>query len=74
LQIAAGTAINLGFMQLQYHTAQLQDVEITGRIAQSYKSDYSFALTKTQSAVKDMPQPVSTVTKELMKHKWPCIW
>jgi iron complex outermembrane recepter protein len=69
LQIAAGTAINLGFMQLQYHTAQLQDVEITGRIAQSYKSDYSFALTKTQSAVKDMPQSVSTVTKELMKDK-----
>ncbi len=41
-------------------------MEITGRRAQSYKSDYSFAATKTATLNKNIPQAVSVVTKELL--------
>jgi iron complex outermembrane recepter protein len=46
---------------------QLQSVEIFGRRESSYKSDYSFSATKTQTALIDIPQTVSTVTKELIQ-------
>ena len=59
----------LGIILLYYAVNQLQNVEITGRIARSFKSDYSFAATKTQTAVKDIPQAVSSVTKELINDK-----
>ena len=42
----------------------LQQVEVTGRKSVGYKSDYSFSATKTQMAVKDIPQTISTITKE----------
>src|SRR5262249_12935302 len=35
----------------------------------SYKNDSSLSLTKTQTALRDVPQSVSTVTKELIKDK-----
>ena len=54
-------------MNIQF--SQLQDVEISGRIAKSYKSDYSFFSTKTEAAFKDIPQTISTVTKELISDK-----
>lgn len=44
----------------------LQQVEVTGRKSVGYKSDYSFSSTKTQMALKDIPQTISTVTKELI--------
>ncbi|MBD0256867.1 MAG: TonB-dependent receptor, partial [Cytophagales bacterium] len=44
----------------------LPEVEITGRRATTYQSDYSFAATKTATALKDIPQAVSVVTKELL--------
>ncbi len=69
IKLGSAQTLNLGNIQLEYSIAQLQDVEITGRIAQSYKSDYSFAGTKTQTAIKDIPQSVSSVTKELIKDK-----
>lgn len=46
--------------------AQLQLVEITGRLARAYNSDYSFSATKTATLNKDIPQSISTITKELM--------
>ena len=69
IQLNVLQTLDLGTIKLEYDVAQLQDVEITGRIAQSYKSDYSFAGTKIQTAIKDIPQSVSTVTKELIKDK-----
>lgn len=45
---------------------QLQSVEIIGRSARKYSSDYSFGATKTASLNKDIPQSISTITKELV--------
>lgn len=44
---------------------QLQEVEIIGRREKSYKNDVTFAATKTATAIKDIPQAVSYVTKEV---------
>lgn len=48
---------------------ELQNVEIVGRSTRKYNSDYSFAATKTASRNKDIPQSISTVTKELIADK-----
>ncbi len=61
--------IDTGDIQIAYSYKQLPGVEITGRLKRSYKSDYSYAATKTQTAIKDIPQAVSTITKELIKDK-----
>lgn len=47
----------------------LQQVEVTGRKSVGYKSDYSFSATKTQMALRDIPQTVSTITKELIQDR-----
>ena len=44
---------------------QLQEVEITGRRERSYKNDVTFAATKTATPIKDIPQAISYVTKEV---------
>jgi len=44
----------------------LQEVEVLGRKETTYKSDYSFVGTRTATALIDVPQSISTVTKELM--------
>jgi len=43
----------------------LQEVEIIGRKAKTYKNSTSFAATKTATKLKDIPQAVSYVTKEI---------
>lgn len=48
---------------------ELQTVEIVGRSTKKYNSDYSFAATKTAVLNKDIPQSISTVTKELIADK-----
>lgn len=48
---------------------ELQTVEIVGRSGKKYNSDYSFAATKTAALNKDIPQSISTVTKELIADK-----
>src|SRR5688572_22183426 len=52
---------------LQKATQKLQTVEVTGRKENSYKNDRSFSATKIEMAIKDVPQSISTVTKELMQ-------
>lgn len=44
----------------------LQTVEIVGRAAKDYNSDYSFSATKIAIKNKELPQAMSTVTKELI--------
>jgi iron complex outermembrane recepter protein len=64
-----GESLNMGTIQLTNKIAQLQNVEIMGRTTQSYKSDYSFFGNKTETPVKDIPQSISTITKELIHDK-----
>lgn len=47
-------------------TSELQLVEVSGRVARKYTSDYSFSATRTAALTKDIPQSISTVTKELI--------
>jgi iron complex outermembrane receptor protein len=47
-------------------TGHLQLVEIVGRLTKKYVSDYSFSATRTATLNKDIPQSISTITKELM--------
>jgi iron complex outermembrane receptor protein len=47
-------------------TAHLQQVEIVGRLSKKYVSDYSFSATRTATLNKDIPQSISTITKELI--------
>ena len=53
--------------QMTEASEELQAIEITGRRETSYKSDYSFSATKTQTDIIDIPQTISTVTKELIQ-------
>ncbi len=56
------------FMQLflEPENYSLDAVELVGRKAQTYTSDYSFSATRTATLTKDIPQAISTVTKELI--------
>lgn len=45
---------------------ELQTVEVVGRVARDYNSEYSFSTTKIATLNKDIPQSIGTVTKELM--------
>lgn len=65
---AAGT-IDVGDVHLSFHTFDLQNVEVKGRRNRSYKSDYSFSATKTQVPVVQIPQTISSVTKELIQDR-----
>ncbi len=61
-----GGAITDIDVQLTESVQNLQEVEIIGRKETTYKNDYSFAATKTATAIKDIPQALSVVTKELL--------
>ncbi len=53
-------------IQLTPQVAELQTVEVTGRVAKDYNSEYSFSATKIAVLNKDIPQAIATVTKELI--------
>ncbi|NWJ51069.1 MAG: TonB-dependent receptor [Bacteroidetes bacterium] len=69
VRITNGQSLDLGIIHLDFAIKQLTKVEVTGKITKSYKSDYSFDATKTQTALKDIPLAISTVTKELINDK-----
>ncbi|MBL7727978.1 MAG: TonB-dependent receptor [Dinghuibacter sp.] len=48
---------------------RLQEVEVIGRSARKYHSEYSFAATKTAALNKEIPLSIGTVTKELMQDR-----
>ncbi|MBS0030108.1 TonB-dependent siderophore receptor [Chitinophaga sp. 22321] len=50
-------------------SAQLQAVEVTGRTAKKYDSEYSFSATRTAILNRELPQAIGTVTKELIKDR-----
>ncbi|HET6226787.1 MAG TPA: TonB-dependent siderophore receptor [Bacteroidia bacterium] len=47
----------------------LQEVEVTGIKEHSYKNENSFSYAKTEMPVKDIPQSISSVTKELIQDR-----
>lgn len=51
---------------LEDSTLQLQNVEVTGRRETDYKNQATFIGSKSATLLKDLPQSVSYVTKELM--------
>ncbi|RAW02253.1 TonB-dependent receptor [Pseudochryseolinea flava] len=57
---------DLGVIVLTEYTQELQTVEVTGRLDRDYNSEYSFSATKTAIKNKELPQSLSTVTKELI--------
>lgn len=52
-----------------YKVGTIQEVEILGRAAKKYQSDYSFSATKIGVQNKDIPFSISTVSKELIKDR-----
>ncbi|MFC0774169.1 TonB-dependent siderophore receptor [Terrimonas alba] len=62
--------LNNGSLELNFTLSiasiQLQTVEVIGRSARKYNSDYSFSATRTAILNKDLPQSIGTVTKELI--------
>ena len=69
INLEKNQTIDLGIIHLEYNVKQLQFVEIKGRELHSYKSDYSFFGNKTETPSKDIPQSISTITKELIQDK-----
>jgi iron complex outermembrane recepter protein len=67
--LAPGQSLNIGTIHLTRNISRLQTIEINGSTSQSYKSDYSFFGNKTETPIKDIPQSISTVTKELIHDK-----
>ena len=53
-------------VELVPETTELQTVEVVGRVARDYNSEYSFSATKIAALNKDIPQSIGTVTKELI--------
>lgn len=62
-------AYDLGTVVLTEYTHELQTVEVVGRHDRNYNGDYSFSATKTAIRNKELPQSLSTVTKELMSDR-----
>jgi iron complex outermembrane receptor protein len=46
---------------------ELQTVEVTGRRETTYKNDLSFIASKTATPIKEVPQAISYITKEVMR-------
>lgn len=59
--------LKLPALRFRSDNNNLQDVEITGRKERSYKSSGSFSGTKTETLLKDIPQAISYVTKEVIE-------
>ena len=66
IEIGNTSTYDLGTIQLEEGTEQLQTVEVIGRVRKDYNSDYSFSATKIAIKNKELPQVVAAVTKELI--------
>lgn len=66
LIVKEGEAAILDF-EIEQISRELQTVEIIGRRESDYKSDYSFAGTRMEMKSIDIPQSISTITKEIIK-------
>ena len=64
---ADSTALDSILAAPYLHEQTLQTVEVIGRNEQSYKNTNSFIGTKTETPLKDIPQSIGYVTKELVR-------
>ncbi|MEM1258928.1 MAG: carboxypeptidase-like regulatory domain-containing protein, partial [Bacteroidota bacterium] len=62
----AGSNVTLD-AQLINRTERLQEVEIVGRKNTGYRPDVTFAGTRTGAKIKDVPQAISILNKEIIK-------
>lgn len=65
-EVVLGDADQTLDVQLTRKNASLQEIEVVGRSARKYNSDYSYAATKTAILNRDLPLSIGTVTKELI--------
>jgi len=63
----SGSNIKVATLKLIPDKNQLQDVEITGRKERSYRAKGTFSGTKTETDLRDIPQAISYVTKEVIE-------
>ncbi len=64
VSLSSGETLRLN-IQVRESLTQLQEVEIIGRQETTYRNDVSFIGSKTATPLKEVPQAVSYVTKEL---------
>ncbi len=69
LTASSNNEINLGTITLKESDQLLQSVEVVGRRRQDYNSDYSFSASKVAILNKELPQSISSVTKELISDR-----
>ena len=69
VEISSGKNVDLGKIILAESSQILQSVEVVGRRRKDYNSDYSFSGSKVAILNKELPQSVSTVTKELLSDR-----
>ncbi|MEM9337716.1 MAG: TonB-dependent receptor [Bacteroidota bacterium] len=69
LKVEANKTYNLGTITLTESEFELQTVEIVGRARTDYNSDYSFSASKMAIKNKELPQAISTVTKEFISDR-----
>jgi iron complex outermembrane receptor protein len=67
--LTGGETVDLGKISLTFSMEELQRVEVLGRTSRSFKSDYSYLSTKTQTPLLDVSQAISTITKEKIMDK-----
>lgn len=66
LKIGDQDTYDLGTINLVEDELQLQAVEVIGRARTDYNSDYSYSATKVAILNKELPQAISSVTKEFI--------
>ncbi|QRR02348.1 TonB-dependent receptor [Dyadobacter sandarakinus] len=64
--LASGENVTVELTALE-DSQELQTVEITGRRETTYKNDLSFIASKTATPVREVPQAISYITKEVMR-------
>ena len=69
VDVKPGQNLDLGKIALIESSELLQSVEVIGRRRKDYNSDYSFSGSKVAILNKELPQSVSTVTKELLSDR-----
>ena len=60
---------DLGTIGLEEDNLELQTVEIVGRARTDYNSDYSFSASKIAMKNRELPQSISSITKELLSDR-----
>lgn len=66
VQVKAGETATID-LTAEENSQELQTVEITGRRETTYKNDLSFIASKTATPIKEVPQAISYITKEVMR-------